>query len=114
MNTVITYLYRDASNYKKWNEEVVEGTFTEEEKQEIYGCCDSGEYFIPGQVGLPETRFGDLDEDDHCWFELQEIGETDAEPTVCMTASGLFQKFKAAKGNWDETAWMEESGQRYW
>lgn len=107
-NTAITYLYRDASNYKVWNAGVVRGTLTEEQKREIYGCCDSEVFFIPGQVGLPETRFGDLNGDDHCWFELQDIGETNAEPTVRMTASGLFHKFRAAKGNWDETVWKKE------
>ena len=30
-NTRINYLYRDASNYKKYNEVIIPGTFTEEQ-----------------------------------------------------------------------------------
>src|SRR5699024_10207670 len=72
MNTRITYLYRDASNWKKYNEVVVSGTFTADQVSEIVGCLNDGEYFIPKQVGFPEIRFEKITEDDHCWFELCE------------------------------------------
>lgn len=52
-NTRISYLYRDASNYKQHNEVVVPGTFTQEQIEAIIGCLDAGEYFIPVQVGFP-------------------------------------------------------------
>lgn len=42
MNTRISYLYRDASNYKKHNEVVVPGTFTPEQIKAITGCLDAG------------------------------------------------------------------------
>ena len=60
-NTRITYLYRDADNYKTLNEVVIQGTFTDEEIDEMMAVCDQGEYFIPRQVGLPEERFEKLD-----------------------------------------------------
>ena len=73
MNTKISYLYRDADNYKKVNECVIAGALTAEQICAIKDCCDMGEYFIPSQVGLPERRFDRYDPAvDHCWFELDE------------------------------------------
>lgn len=104
MNTKISYLYRDASNYKQHNEVVVFGTFTEYQIDAIMDCLDKGEYFIPKQVGLPEERFGEWTEDDHCWFELGRNGfeETVMEPNVDMTSDEMVGRFMEAKGNWKE------------
>lgn len=44
LNTRISYLYRDAGNYKKHNEVVVPGTFTPEQIETITGCLDAGGY----------------------------------------------------------------------
>ena len=107
MNTQIRYLYRDASNYKVKNECVVTGTFTQEQIAQIMGCCDSGEFFIPAQVGLPERRFDDIaPEDDHCWFELSADGFTPtAKPaTVEVSARRLVENFAAAKEHWMDPA----------
>lgn len=38
MNTRISYLYRDAGNYKRWNEAVVEGIITLEQIDSIMGA----------------------------------------------------------------------------
>lgn len=104
-NTRIYYLYRDASNYKQHNEVVVPGTFTPEQIEAIIGCLDAGEYFIPVQVGLPEERFGNITEDDHCWFELSRDGfeETNAEANLDMTPDEVVAEFLEAKGNWDDS-----------
>lgn len=73
MNTKISYLYRDADNYKMHNKCVIAGTLTTEQTRTIKDCCEMGEYFIPRQVGLPERRFDRYDPTvDHCWFELDE------------------------------------------
>lgn len=68
-NTKIGYLYRDASNYKKWNEVVIRGSMSPEQIDTIIGCLDDELHFIPRQVGLPEDRFDEITEDDHAWFE---------------------------------------------
>lgn len=107
MNTQICYLYRDASNYKMHNECVVAGELTQEQIAQIMGCCDSGEFFIPAQVGLPERRFDDIaPEDDHCWFELSADGFTPtAKPaTVEVSARRLVENFAAAKEHWMDPA----------
>ena len=105
MNTRISYLYRDAHNYKMWNECVVAGVITEEMKAVIMCSLDSGEFFIPSQVGLPEKRFSKLTDADHCWFELDEDGfeETEDAPTVAVTAEALTEAFRSCAGKWDDT-----------
>lgn len=105
MNTRISYLYRDASNYKQYNEAVVSGTFTKEQIETIIGCLDMSEYFIPKQVGFPEKRFDEIDEDDHCWFELSRYGfeMTEAEPNIEMSPDEVVAKFLKAKGKWDDS-----------
>lgn len=105
MNTRISYLYRDASNFKQHNNVVVPGTFTQEQIETIISCLDEGEYFIPVQVGFPEKRFESITEDDHCWFELNRDGfeETDAEASIDMTPDEVVAKFLEAKGNWDDS-----------
>lgn len=60
MNTKISYLYRDASNYKVPNECIVRGLLTDEQTKAILDCLDM-DNFIPSQVGLPERRFDRFD-----------------------------------------------------
>ena len=107
MYTRISYLYRDAGNYKVHNEAYVAGVFTDKEKALIRGTLLDGEYFIPCQVGLPEKRFETWDsEADHNWFELMDFETTDEIPAghyAVMTAQKLLQRFLAAKGNWVES-----------
>lgn len=105
MNTKISYLYRDASNHKVYNECIVRGLLTEEQTRTILDCRD-GDNFIPSQVGLPERRFDRYDpEEDHCWFELQESGfePTDAEADVDLFVEELVSNFLARKDRWDDT-----------
>ncbi len=110
-NTKMEFLYRDASNWKQWNVAVLEGTLTEEQRREIIDCCDDGEYFIPELVGLPATRFGSTTEDDHPFCELcmDNFSETDAEPTVTVTAEELLERFRANKGKWESSVLPEFS-----
>lgn len=103
MNTRINYLYRDGSNYKAGNTVIFRGEITEAQKKQILSCCDEGELFIPGQVGMPENRFEDITEDDHPWFELTLDGFelTDAEPDTLRSVDELVTAFARAKNNWD-------------
>lgn len=104
MNTMILYLYRDANNYKVMNEVIIAGSITEQQIDSIMGCLYSGVFFIPKQVDLPEKRFGEWTEDDHCWFELHKHGFalTEEEPDIYMTCEELTEKFLKAKGNWKD------------
>lgn len=114
MNTRITYLYRDASNWKKYNEVVVSGTFTADQISEIVRCLNDGEYFIPKQVGFPEIRFEKINEDDHCWFELckNDFEEVETDPTIDMTAGEVIEKFLAARGKWEDSEMFAEGDEK--
>ena len=105
MNTKISYLYRDADNYKVYNECIVQGEISEEQIKKILDCCDTGEYFIPRQVGLPERKFDEYDtEADHCWFELSQEGfeYTEQPANVSLTAQQLTENFSACRDNWQD------------
>lgn len=103
-NTRISYLYRDACNYKQHNEVIVPGTFSKEQIDEIIGCLDSGEYFIPKQIGFPEKRFDEITEDDHCWFELNRecFEKTDLDPDIEMLPEEIVARFVESAGKWDD------------
>ncbi len=104
-NTEIHFLYRDASNYKKYNTVVVAGAINAAQIERIRVSLNEGEYFIPEQIGLPCERFDDVTWDDHCWCELDpeyDIAPTDADVTVDLTVEELVKAFEAAAGKWDD------------
>ena len=107
MNTKISFLYRDASNYKVYNDVVVSGTFTVEQIGQITDSLEGGMYFIPEQIYWPVERFGSITDDDHPWCELCENDfETTAQkPTIPMTAAEVVDCFVEAKNNWDEVTY---------
>lgn len=113
MNTIIDYLYRDASNYKRWNTEIVSGEITQEDLDRIEAILFDGEYFVPHDVGLPEHRVVDdyRTDDDHCWFEWQTYDVDDVEftsqpPTIDLTIDQLVSNFESVV-KWDERGWMK-------
>ena len=113
MSTKISYLYRDAGNYKRYNECIVAGTLSAKQICTILDCCDMGEYFIPGQVGLPEHRFDPYDpQADHCWFELaaDSFSETRESPTIALTATELVNRFEGCRNNWQDEAYKPQMG----
>ena len=107
-NTQIDFLYRDASNYKKWNTVIVKGKMTDDMIESIIDSLEDGEYFIPEQVGLPVERFENFTEDDHMYCELDKFGFSyvaDA-PTEDLDIETLCNRFKECKGKWDPTIGM--------
>lgn len=104
LNTRVSYLYRDASNYKRQNTAIVRGVLSKQEQRAILDSLNEEKYFIPHQVGLPEKRFSTWSEqDDHCWFELApDFAEICYDtPTVNLDCAQLTANFIAAKDNWD-------------
>lgn len=121
MNTRINYLYRDASNYKRYNSAIVEGEITQDDLKRIAKCMD-GEYFIPRQVGLSEERIVEdyRTDDDHAWFEWEmatddndniiveeSVEFTKEEPDVDLTVEELVANFEAVIA-WDEESWEDD------
>lgn len=100
MNTRIGYRYRDASNYKAYNEVIVEGVVT---LKQIQPFLHDGEFFIPDAVGLRElqselTSFPSVD--DHVWHEIDVIEATDEESNYIDSAEDLLKKFSDV-GEWN-------------
>ena len=81
-NSKFNYLYRDASNYKQFGYVVFSGEFTEQDKILMLGNLHEGDFFIPGNVGLPslQEKFESVSIDDHPWHEINFIGETERSP----------------------------------
>lgn len=101
MNTRIEYMYRDARNYKFWQEVTVEGELSEEDISEF---CDAGQFFDPVVVGLPpvEIPHDYKAEIDHPWHELQTVSHAESPVTEKVTANELLNRFEeAASTNWN-------------
>lgn len=84
MQTRLTYMYRDAGNYKQHGEAVFEGEITDAEKEIFVRACNDGEYFIASQVGLEDLQRDMVafpDEDDHVWSEFDRFELTDRAAT---------------------------------
>ena len=106
--TKISYLYRDGSNYKVYNEVILAGRLTGEEKQTILDSLYESNSFIPRAVGLPEEKFGTETDNDTPFFELT---EDDFEDVVAAVTPGidfdvheLVKQFIAAGDLWEKYA----------
>ena len=102
LNTKVSFMYRDASNYKSFGSVVVEGGLS---FQDLAPYLHDTEYFCPADVGLQhpgESMIGGFGgSDDHPMCELY---EDDFEPTDepgVMTSRDLIERFqKAHKAGW--------------
>lgn len=114
--TKISYMYRDADNYKVQNECIINGMLTEEQQNQIISCLDEGQYFIPSMVGLSERQFDTWDDQvDHPWFELEKTGfsQTKDSPTVACSAEELVSAFmQCNEHNWQPTSSVMLDGQK--
>lgn len=109
MNTGLEYLYRDASNYKRWGEVVFAGEATAELRERFANVLHEGEWFIAEQVRLPNVFLDDfpINDDDHCWHEFFAFVSTDAEVTDAYdrTMEQLVTEFERVCGaGWREFA----------
>lgn len=102
-NTQITYMYRDASNWKQFETVVLAGAMSQEDIDLIISKLEDGDLFIPEQVGLPRLQFRwpTLNEDDHVYHELkrEDFKIVDLPPTLEITAKELVENFRNV--NWD-------------
>lgn len=102
-NTQITYMYRDASNWKQFETVVLAGAMSQEDIDLIISKLEDGDLFIPEQVGLPRLQFRwpTLNEDDHVYHELkrEDFEIVDLPPTLEITAKELVENFHNV--NWD-------------
>jgi len=82
MNSRFEYLYRDASNFKKWGEVVFAGGASELLAERLRKALHDGEWFIASQVRIPELFLDGypLIQDDHCWHEFHALEAVDTAP----------------------------------
>ncbi len=108
MNTCFSYLYRDASNYKKYSEVILSGSLKFEQ---ILPFLKDRIFFIPSEIGLDDLQGDEWSSDDHIWHEIESIQLTANRPTINIDAKQLLKRFKATfKNEWNEYAVMKRKG----
>ncbi len=107
MNTKLTYMYRDAANYKTNHAIILAGQITESQQKAIreHGDDSSGEqdavFFIPSAIGLKDLQAelgnGEWDEGiDHVYHTIEEFESTEDAPTVGISSEEFVRRFIAA------------------
>ena len=91
MNTLITYQYRDAANYKEFDTVIIHGQLF---LSDIEGYLYDKEFFIPSEIGLKDLQLESLCPDDHIWHEILEINHTNKQSTLNITAQKIISNFK--------------------
>ena len=101
MNTLLKYLYRDASNYKQHGSVVLEGAIS---LKDIRTLLIDGEYFIPSQAGLPDLqqKFKDQGfeyptEDDHAWHEIVSVRPTTKQATTPLHRKEFLSRLQRSR-----------------
>ncbi len=93
MNTLITYQYRDAANYKEFNTVIIRGQLTLSDIEKYYYEKD---FLIPSEIGLKDLQPENLSHDDHIWHEILEISHTNENHTVDIAAEKIISNFRQA------------------
>ena len=121
MNTRISYLYRDASNYKAAETVVVAGqldavAFSAALATAARGAGISPDAFSPVDLGLPPAQAqmwarNAMSDDDHIYNELISIEPTE-EPATCATSAAdlLAAAERAARAGYDVGGAMRALG----
>jgi len=107
MNTLLEYLYRDASNYKQHGSAVLRGNIS---LDSIRHLLIDGEYFIPSQIGLPDLQYKFKEqgfeyptEDDHNWHEIISMQPTIKKPAIPLSRNEFL--FRLKKSFRDHDIW---------
>jgi hypothetical protein len=88
----ITYLYRDAGNYKFWGDFYVMGDIS---LSSLSPYLFDGEYFVPERIGVPSLVPFQKNDDDHLLHEF--VSAEDADSTTCsLTAEEFTARVRAA------------------
>jgi hypothetical protein len=85
MNVALEYLYRDASNYKRWGEVIfttTSGLDIAELEVQVQRALIDGQYFVAQDWGFSSLCFsgGDI-ATHHWWHEYAGLSWTDKAPT---------------------------------
>ena len=93
-------MYRDASNYKKYNEVILSGSLKIEQ---LLPFLKDKTFFIHSEIGLDDLQGNEWSLDGHNWHEIESIQPTSKVPTVNIEAKRLLERFKVVcKNGWNE------------
>lgn len=95
MNTRVSYQYRDASNYKLYDEVVIAGELS---FQELEPFLIDGIYFVPEELHIPRLQFGSRNEDDHDWHEILKLEPCSEPPSLKLDKALFLELAKASSG----------------
>lgn len=99
MNTELTYMYRDASNYKFFGSVIISGTIA---VSELRDYLYETEYFIPECIGLKSLAPSETNKDDHVWHELVGTKQTQEDANF-VSAEKLKELFRRQyEAEWTE------------
>ncbi len=108
MNTLFQYQYRDAQNYKVWNEVILSGEITIED---LNPYLYEESFFVPSEVGLEDLQEMPLASYDHIWHEIIGVSPTSQVQTVEVSTEDLRQSFKIAKSrDWNQDEVFKRKG----
>lgn len=96
MNTRVSYQYRDASNYKLYDEVVIAGELS---FAELEPFLIDGIYFVPEELHIPRLQFGSRNEDDHDWHEILKLEPCPDPPNMGIDGTALLLLAKQASNN---------------
>ena len=107
--TRVTYLYRDASNYKYW------GTFSLAGELDVQGLRKwmfEGEYFVPELVGLENLIPNPQNEDDHELHSIEQVEACEDSDIFCTSEEFARRIQVASERGWfiDDGRWFFGKG----
>lgn len=108
--SVFEYLYRDAANWKTWCSVLLGGTISDSDRAGIETKLDSGQFFIPEQIGLKSlvtssgTCLSNSSADDHVWHEFVEFRTATLDEVSSLSLWGTsteLLRLIAVVGKWE-------------
>lgn len=106
-NSLLYYMYRDASNWKYYGEVVIAGHL---ELSDLEPFLVDGEFFIPEDVGLLALRPAETNEDDHIYHCIEGIEPTERSASG-ISAADLVAAFRQNRATNDDWKPLSEHGQ---
>ncbi|MEM7069715.1 MAG: hypothetical protein AAF478_12615 [Pseudomonadota bacterium] len=96
-NTKISYMYRDASNYKFHGEFVISGVVR---MKDIVEFLFDGEFFVPHEIGLEHLLDLPMNQDDHYLHTFENFEDTIDINSICNSMEFIQRVEIANKRGW--------------
>ncbi len=113
-NTEISYMYRDADNYKVGRNVVLAGALTLDQAIAMVAALDERQWFVPSKTGLDDIQSDFVagaewdEQSDHPFHELTGIAITDRDSFGDVSARELHDRFLVADWKKGEERVMAE------